>query len=126
MVANPQASMLLYWPSLGRQLRIEGAVEPVSSDTSDAYFASRSRGSQLAAAASRQSAPMRSRDELLQRLHAIEEAHPGQVPRPETWGGWRLVPRRIEFWSDGSHRLHMRESYRLSGVDKWERELQQP
>lgn len=126
MLSNPRASLLLYCPSLGRQLRVEGRVDQVSPEKSDAYFASRSRGSQLAAASSMQSRPLSSRNELMERLQGIEAANPGQVSRPASWGGWRLRPQRIELWSDGSHRLHTRHSYTLQASGKWHHTMQQP
>jgi pyridoxamine 5'-phosphate oxidase len=128
MLGNPRASMLFYWPSLGRQLRVEGSVERLTEEKSQEYFASRSRGSQLAAAASTQSAPMQARGQLEAAWGALQIAHPqgAPVPRPPSWGGWRLKPPRIEMWSDGEHRLHTRHSYALQPDGSWVHTLQQP
>jgi pyridoxamine 5'-phosphate oxidase len=110
---NPRAALLFYWDPLGRQIRIEGAVERVTREESDAYFATRPRGAQLAAAASRQSAVLSDREELDARVDELEREHAGTgVPRPEHWGGYRLVPRTYEFWQHREDRLHDRLHYR--------------
>lgn len=111
--ANPRAALLFYWDPLGRQVRIEGRVERVTEAESDAYFATRPRGAQLAAAASRQSAVLLDRDEIEARVSELERdlAH-GEVPRPETWGGYRLLPATYEFWQHREDRLHDRLRYR--------------
>jgi pyridoxamine 5'-phosphate oxidase len=110
---NPHAALLFYWDPLGRQVRIEGAVERISPEESDAYFATRPRGAQLAATASRQGAPLESRAELDDRFVTLERELEGRdVPRPEDWGGYRVVPDAFEFWQHRENRLHDRLRYR--------------
>jgi pyridoxamine 5'-phosphate oxidase len=110
---NPTAALLFYWDPLGRQVRIEGAVDRISAAESDAYFATRPRGAQLAAAASRQTAVLSGRQELDSRVTELEREHAGaDVPRPEHWGGYRLVPSTYEFWQHREDRLHDRLRYR--------------
>ena len=110
--ANPQAALLFHWPPLGRQVRVEGRVERVSAEESDAYFATRPRGAQLGALASRQSDPLAARSELNVRLAELEaELGDGPVPRPPTWGGFLLVPAAWEFWQHRDSRLHDRFRY---------------
>jgi len=110
--ANPQAALLFHWSPLGRQVRVEGRVEDVSREEADAYFATRPRGAQLGALASRQSEPLESRAELEERLAEVEgELGEGPVPRPPTWGGFRLVPEAWEFWQHRASRLHDRFRY---------------
>jgi pyridoxamine 5'-phosphate oxidase len=110
--AGRPVALLFHWKSLRRQVRIEGAVSVVAADEADAYFASRSRSSQLGAWASDQSALLPERAVLEERYAAAERRFNGQVvPRPPHWGGWRVRPERIEFWRDGAHRLHERTVY---------------
>jgi pyridoxamine 5'-phosphate oxidase len=110
--ANPRAALCFYWPELGEQIRVEGAVEQVTEAESDEYFASRPRESQLGAWTSRQSRPLESREILEDRFVQVGEMHEGNpVPRPRWWGGYRVLPERIEFWRQGAHRLHHRELY---------------
>ncbi len=110
--ANPQAALCWYWPALDRQIRVEGAVAPVSDAEADAYFASRERGKQIGAWASDQSAPMPNRDAFEENIAALTRVYDGKpVPRPPHWSGWRLSATYIEFWSQGNHRLHAREVY---------------
>ena len=112
LAANPHAALLFHWKSLRRQVRLAGPVERVSEALSDAYFASRSRASQLAAAASDQSRPLADRDVFTGRVAELEERLDGApVARPDHWGGYRLVPQTIEFWSDGSDRMHHRRLF---------------
>ena len=117
--ANPQAALLFHWKSLRRQIRIEGPLEQVSQAEADAYFASRHRDSQLGAVASDQSAVLDSRATFLARYEAARARYAGgEVERPAHWFGFRLRPRRIEFWIDRAHRLHERRQFTRSG-DGW-------
>ncbi|MEO5598941.1 MAG: pyridoxamine 5'-phosphate oxidase [Novosphingobium sp.] len=110
--ANPQAALLFHWKSLRRQIRIEGAVERVSDDVADTYFASRARDSQLGAVASDQSAPLESRETFVARFAEAEARFgDGPVQRPPHWHGYRVVPAAIEFWQDREHRLHERRRF---------------
>jgi pyridoxamine 5'-phosphate oxidase len=110
--ANPHAALCFYWPWTEEQVRIEGRVGRVSAEESDAYFATRPRGSQIGAWASRQSERIASREELIARVEEIEARYDGQdVPRPPHWGGYRLTPKRIEFWKAEAFRLHYRDVY---------------
>jgi pyridoxamine 5'-phosphate oxidase len=111
--ANPRAALLFYWDPLGRQVRVEGGVERVSAEESDAYFATRPRGAQLAAAASRQGRVLADRAELDAEVAQLEREHAeGEVPRPEHWGGYRVRPDAYEFWQHRESRLHDRLRYR--------------
>jgi pyridoxamine 5'-phosphate oxidase len=123
---NPQAGLLFHWKSLRRQIRIEGAVERVSDADADAYFATRGRDSQLGAWASDQSRPLDTREHFEARFEAMEQKFDGRdVPRPPHWGGYRVVPRRIEFWFDRPHRLHERRLFTL-GDGGWSEGLLYP
>lgn len=112
LFANPNAALLLHWKSLRRQIRIEGPVETVSAEEADAYFATRSRDSQLGAWASDQSRPLDSRETFEKRFEEVQARFAGhEVPRPPHWSGFRVVPQQIEFWQDREHRLHERQLF---------------
>jgi pyridoxamine 5'-phosphate oxidase len=113
LAANPRAALLFYWDPLGRQVRVEGTVEQVPETESDTYFATRPRGAQLAAAASRQGRVLAGREELDARVGELEREYAGgDVPRPPHWGGYRLLPDAYEFWQHRESRLHDRLRYR--------------
>lgn len=124
--ANPRAALLFHWKSLRRQVRIEGPVEEVSVTEADAYFATRSRDSQIGAWASDQSRPLDTRGTFEARFEEVRARFDGSdVPRPPRWTGFRVKPERIEFWSDRPHRLHERRLFTLDH-DGWSEGLLYP
>lgn len=119
LLANPQAALLFFWGALERQVRIEGRIEKISDAENDSYFNSRPLGSRQSARASQQSAPIANRELLEQRLSEVEKEYPQNPPRPPHWGGYRLVPDRLEFWQGRSSRLHDRIVYTLQADGSW-------
>jgi pyridoxamine 5'-phosphate oxidase len=124
--ANAQVAILFHWKSLRRQIRIEGAVSPVTDAEADAYFASRRRVSKLGAWASDQSRPLPSRAVFEARVAEMDQRFPGEdVPRPPNWSGWRVTPDYFEFWQDREFRLHERTIFTKAG-EGWETGLLYP
>ena len=126
LAANPHAALMFHWKTLRRQVRIEGPVEDVPDEEADAYYATRTRDSQISAWASDQSRPLDQRETMEARFAEIARKYEGQpVPRPPHWTGFRVVPRSIEFWIDGAHRLHHRRLFVRDG-DGWSEGLLYP
>ena len=123
---NPRAALCFHWPTMAQQVRIEGPVEPLAAAESDSYFAARPLESQIGAWASRQSAPLPSREVLEERVARVAERYAGgPVPRPPFWGGYRLVPEVIELWSGRDFRLHDRQLFRRD-AEGWSMERLYP
>ncbi len=118
---NPNVAVCFHWKSLLRQIRIEGSVERVSDETADAYYQSRARGSRVGAWASRQSRPLEDYATLKAHVEKKEAEFIGEenIPRPAHWNGYRISPRRIEFWIDGNYRLHERYVYQKMDNGTW-------
>ena len=126
LAANPNAALVFHWKSLRRQVRIEGPVDDVPSDEADAYYKTRIRDSQLGAWASDQSRPLDRRETLEARFADVARRFENQpVPRPPHWTGFRVIPKSIEFWSDGAHRLHERRLFVRKG-EEWSEGLLYP
>ena len=124
---NPKASLLWYVEPLGRQVRVEGSVEKVSASESDAYFEARPRGHQLGAHASHQGAPIDTRGQLQEAVDEVTQRFEGRsVPRPDHWGGYRLIPDHFEFWQHREDRLHDRVLYTPVDGGGWARQRHQP
>jgi pyridoxamine 5'-phosphate oxidase len=123
LASNPKAALVLHWKSIRKQVRVRGAVERVSTAEADAYFASRSRESRIAAMASDQSRPLDSRKTFEARVAELQKKYEGKdVPRPAHWGGYRIVPGEIEFWQDRPHRMHDRIRFtRDSAAAAWKK-----
>ena len=120
LLAHPKAALVIHWKSLRRQVRARGPVAAVTAAEADAYFASRSRGSQVGTWASHQSQPLDSRAALEKAATDYSAKYPDKVPRPPYWSGFRLAPVEIEFWQDGAFRLHDRIVFRRAG-NTWEK-----
>lgn len=123
---QPYVALLFYWIELERQVRIEGKIERVTAAESDAYFASRPLGSQLGAIASEQSQPVDRRETLEQHFAAAEQRYGSQPVRPEHWGGYRVIPEKIEFWQGRPSRLHDRIVYLRAADGNWSLQRLQP
>ncbi len=120
LAQNPRAALVFFWVQLERQVRVEGAVERVSAEESDAYFHSRPRGSQLGSAASHQSQVISGREVLERRVAELEAQYgEGEIPRPDFWGGFRVIPEVVEFWQGRANRLHDRLRYRKDDNGQW-------
>jgi pyridoxamine 5'-phosphate oxidase len=127
LAANPFAAMTFHWKSLQRSVRVEGAVEAVTAEEADAYYASRARGSRIGAWASRQSRPLEGRFALEKAVAEYTMKFGiGEIPRPAFWSGFRLVPDRIEFWRDMPFRLHERRVFHRASDGGWETEMLYP
>ncbi|MCF4097890.1 pyridoxamine 5'-phosphate oxidase [Maritalea mediterranea] len=124
---HPKAALGFYWRTLNWQVRVRGDVKPVAADRADAYHTSRPRGSQIGAHASHQSQPLSSRQELIDRVEELTQHYEGQdVPRPDHWSGYTVMPTEIEFWCDGEFRLHDRVRFTWSSDGAWQHQRLNP
>ena len=120
LIATGKAAFCLHWKSLRRQVRVVGNVTKASDAQSDAYYATRGRGSRIGAWSSRQSEPLESREALAAAVAETEARFADEVPRPPFWGGWVIAPQEIEFWADGEHRLHDRFRFTPDDAGGWD------
>ncbi|MEM8834023.1 MAG: pyridoxamine 5'-phosphate oxidase [Pseudomonadota bacterium] len=118
---NPQAAVCFHWKSLRKQVRVQGEIVEVSEEEADAYYNTRHRGSRVGAWASKQSRPLKNIDELKKFVEGYEEEFEGRddIPRPDYWKGFRIIPNSIEFWIDGDYRLHERYLYTKDSDGNW-------
>jgi pyridoxamine 5'-phosphate oxidase len=123
LAQNAKAAFVLYWKSLGRQIRVRGGVEPVSVEEADAYFASRPREAQIGAIVSKQSRPLADRAAFEKDIAEVGARYKDKVPRPQYWSGFRIVPLEIEFWAERKFRLHDRLLFKRAGLQSraWEK-----
>ena len=126
--SNPKAAMCFHWKSLLRQIRITGQIKKVSDKVADEYYNTRGYESRIGAWASKQSAILKNRDELLKSIEAFKQKYNDQskVPRPDHWSGWNLIPSSIEFWLDGDNRIHERLKYDREETGSWIKSLLNP
>lgn len=127
LLTSCKAALNFHWKSLRRQVRVRGIVSTVSDAEADAYFATRPRGSRIGAWASQQSRPLASREALEKAVEAMTAKHPGDIPRPPYWSGFRVTPLEVEFWHDRPFRLHERVAFRRDTVsENWNKQRLYP
>ena len=120
LAENSQAAFVMHWKTLGRQIRVRGTVEKENGPKADAYFATRAAESRIGAWASAQSRPLASREALMEEVERVKALQGPDPARPDHWGGYRIRPVEMEFWSDGAHRLHDRFQWKATKDGKWE------